>query len=60
MKGPILAYKSNLKLTPIITKGASLLNIYSVMTVYNDKQPVEKITDGEQFRQLPDLNSDTG
>jgi len=42
-EGTFLAYKSNLQLEPIITQGASLLNIYSVMTVYNDQQPVEKI-----------------
>ena len=42
-EGTFLAYKSNLQLEPIITQGASLLNIYSVMTVYNEQQPVEKI-----------------
>ena len=42
-EGTFLAYKSNLTLVPLVTKGASLLNIYSVMAVYNDKQPVEKI-----------------
>jgi tungstate transport system substrate-binding protein len=48
-EGTFLAYKSNLKLEPIITKGASLLNIYSVMTVYNDKQPVEKLKMANDF-----------
>ena len=48
-EGTYLSYKSNLKLDPIITKGASLLNIYSVMTVYNDKQPVEKIQMANNF-----------
>ena len=48
-EGTFLAYKNNLKLEPIITKGASLLNIYSVMTVYNDKQPVEKIKMANNF-----------
>jgi tungstate transport system substrate-binding protein len=48
-EGTYLSYKSNMKLTPIITKGASLLNIYSVMTVYNDKQPVEKIKMANNF-----------
>jgi tungstate transport system substrate-binding protein len=42
-EGTFLSYKSNLTLVPLITKGTSLLNIYSVMAVYNDKQPVEKI-----------------
>ena len=29
------------------------------MTVYNAKQPVEKITDGEQFREFPDIAPQT-
>ena len=48
-EGTFLAYKSNLTLVPIITKGTSLLNIYSVMTVYNDKQPVDKIQMANNF-----------
>jgi tungstate transport system substrate-binding protein len=48
-EGTYLSYKNNLKLVPLISKGASLLNIYSVMTVYNDKQPAEKITMANNF-----------
>jgi tungstate transport system substrate-binding protein len=48
-EGTFLAYKSNLTLAPQVTKGASLLNIYSVMAVYNDKQPVEKIQMANNF-----------
>jgi tungstate transport system substrate-binding protein len=48
-EGTFLAYKSNLTLVPKVTKGASLLNIYSVMAVYNDKQPVEKIQMANNF-----------
>jgi tungstate transport system substrate-binding protein len=48
-EGTFLAYKSNLTVVPIITKGSSLLNIYSVMTVYNDKQPVDKIQMANNF-----------
>jgi len=48
-EGTYLSYKNNLKLVPLITKGSSLLNIYSVMTVFNDKQPVEKITMANNF-----------
>jgi len=48
-EGTYLAYKSNLTLVPIITKGANLLNIYSVMTVYNDKQSLEKIQMANNF-----------
>jgi tungstate transport system substrate-binding protein len=48
-EGTYLSYKSNLKLVPLITQGSSLLNIYSVMTVYNDKQPAEKIKMANDF-----------
>ncbi|MDO9324054.1 MAG: substrate-binding domain-containing protein [Methanoregula sp.] len=48
-EGTYLAYKSNLDLVPIVSKGASLLNIYSVMTVYNDKQPADKIQMANNF-----------
>ncbi|MDD1695567.1 MAG: substrate-binding domain-containing protein [Methanoregula sp.] len=48
-EGTFLAYKSNLTIVPIITEGTSLLNIYSVMTVYNDKQPVSKIQMANNF-----------
>ena len=47
--GTYLSYKSNLKLVPIITEGTSLLNVYSVMTVYNDKQPADKIQMANNF-----------
>jgi tungstate transport system substrate-binding protein len=49
-EGTYLAYKSNLtSLTPVITSGSSLLNIYSVMAVYNDKQPADKIQMANNF-----------
>jgi tungstate transport system substrate-binding protein len=48
-EGTFLAYKSNLTLVPVITKGPSLLNIYSVMAVYNDKQPADKIQMANNF-----------
>jgi len=48
-EGTYLAYNKDLKLTPLVSKGASLLNIYSVMTVYNDKQPVEKLQMANNF-----------
>ena len=48
-EGTYLAYKSNLSLVPLISKGPSLLNIYSVMTVYNDKQPADKIQMANNF-----------
>ncbi|PKL69922.1 MAG: tungsten ABC transporter substrate-binding protein [Methanomicrobiales archaeon HGW-Methanomicrobiales-1] len=48
-EGTFLAYKNNLNLVPVVSKGASLLNIYSVMTVYNDKQPADKIQMANNF-----------
>ena len=48
-EGTYLAYKSNLTLVPVVTSGKSLLNIYSVMTVYNDKQPLDKIQMANNF-----------
>ncbi len=48
-EGTFLAYKTNLSLVPLVTSGSSLLNIYSVMTVYNDKQPVDKIQMANNF-----------
>ena len=48
-EGTYLSYKSNLNLVPVVSKGASLLNIYSVMAVYNDKQPAEKIQMANNF-----------
>ena len=48
-EGTYLAYKSKLDLVPLVSTGPSLLNIYSVMTVYNDKQPVDKIQMSNNF-----------
>lgn len=48
-EGTFLAYRSNLTVVPVVTKGQSLLNVYSVMTVFNDKQPAEKITMANNF-----------
>ncbi|MCU0629904.1 MAG: substrate-binding domain-containing protein, partial [Methanoregulaceae archaeon] len=48
-EGTYLAYKGKLKLDPIVSQGDSLLNVYSVMTVYNPKQPVEKIKASNDF-----------
>jgi tungstate transport system substrate-binding protein len=48
-EGTYLAYKGKLKLEPIVSQGDSLLNVYSVMTVYNPKQPVEKINAANDF-----------
>jgi len=62
-EGTYLAYKNNLTVVPLITKGPSLLNIYSVMAVYNDKQPVEKIQMADNFINFlisPETQADIG
>ena len=48
-EGTYLAYKKDLALVPIVSEGKSLLNIYSVMTVYNANQPVDKIRMANNF-----------
>ena len=48
-EGTYLAYKGKLKLEPVVSTGDSLLNVYSDMTVYNTKQPVEKINAANDF-----------
>ena len=48
-EGTYLAYRNNLTVVPVISKGASLLNIYSVMTVFNNKQPADKIQMANKF-----------
>ena len=48
-EGTFLAYKSNLKLEPLVTQGASLLNIYSVMAVTTSNQTINKITLANNF-----------
>jgi len=48
-EGTYLAYKSNLDLTPLITQGSVLLNVYSVITVYNEKFTPQEITMANNF-----------
>jgi tungstate transport system substrate-binding protein len=48
-EGTFLAYKSNLKLEPLVTQGTILLNIYSVMAVTTSNQTVNKITLANNF-----------
>jgi len=48
-EGTYLAYKSKLGLVPIVTEGSILMNIYSVMAVYTDNQPVDKIRMANNF-----------
>jgi tungstate transport system substrate-binding protein len=59
-QGTFLAYQSNLTLVPVVTKGGSLLNIYSVMAVYNANQPVEKIQMANNFLISPQTQADIG
>jgi tungstate transport system substrate-binding protein len=48
-EGTFLAYANNLNVVPIVSEGSSLLNLYSVMTVYNANQPQEKIQMANNF-----------
>jgi len=62
-EGTYLTYQGNLTLVPIVSSGTSLLNIYSVMAVYNDKQPVDKIEMANNFINFlisPEIQADIG
>jgi tungstate transport system substrate-binding protein len=48
-EGTYLSYRKDLKMVPVVSKGASLLNIYSVMAVYNTRQPADKIKMANNF-----------
>ena len=48
-EGTYLAYQGDLELQPIVSEGAILLNLYSVITVYNDKTTTEKIEMANNF-----------
>lgn len=43
-EGTFLTYQSSLGLTELVTQGSALLNVYSVITVYNTKFTTEEIT----------------
>ncbi|MDD1679482.1 MAG: substrate-binding domain-containing protein, partial [Methanomicrobiales archaeon] len=48
-EGTFLAFKSNLSLTPLVASGSSLLNVYSVMTVYPPNPDSRKIELANEF-----------
>lgn len=48
-EGTYLAYKSNLDLVPLVSEGAILLNVYSVISVYNDKFTPQEIEVANNF-----------
>lgn len=48
-EGTFLAYKGNLKLTPLITEGASLLNIYSAITVVQKGNATASLEAANQY-----------
>lgn len=48
-EGTFLAYKSKLNLVPIVSEGKILMNIYSVMAVYTDSKPLEKVRMANNF-----------
>jgi len=48
-EGTFLAYAGKTNLVPIVDKGTSLMNLYSVMTVYAGKPQPQKITMANNF-----------
>jgi tungstate transport system substrate-binding protein len=48
-EGTFLSYTGKLNLVPIVDKGTSLMNLYSVMTVYPSQQQQEKIMMANNF-----------
>jgi tungstate transport system substrate-binding protein len=48
-EGTFLAYSGKLNLVPIVTQGSSLMNLYSVMTVYPANPQPDKITMANNF-----------
>ncbi len=48
-EGTFLAYKGKLELDPIITQGASLLNVYSAITPYTNTSTPDKIALANDF-----------
>jgi tungstate transport system substrate-binding protein len=48
-EGTFLAYAGKTNLVPIVEKGTSLMNLYSVMTVYAGKPQPQKITLANNF-----------
>lgn len=62
-EGTFLAYKSKLDLVPLVTKGSSLMNVYSVMTVYPNNPNPDKIALANTFVNFlisPDTLKDLG
>lgn len=60
-EGTYLAYKSNLDLVPLVSEGAILLNVYSVISVYNDKftpQEIEMANNFVSFMISPQTQAD--
>ena len=60
-EGTYLAYKSNLDLVPVVSEGAILLNVYSVISVYNDKftpQEIEMANNFVSFMISPQTQAD--
>jgi tungstate transport system substrate-binding protein len=48
-EGTFLAYQGKLNLVPLVTEGASLMNLYSVMTVYPANPQSDKIAMSNNF-----------
>jgi tungstate transport system substrate-binding protein len=48
-EGTFLAYAGKMNLVPLVTQGSSLMNLYSVMTVYPANPQADKITMSNNF-----------
>ena len=48
-EGTFLAYQGKLNLVPLVTQGSSLMNLYSVMTVYPANPQADKIAMSNNF-----------
>jgi tungstate transport system substrate-binding protein len=48
-EGTFLAFRSNLSLVPLVSQGSSLLNVYSVMSVYPQNPDPERIAMANDF-----------
>lgn len=62
-EGTYLAYKGDLDIVPLIDAGDILLNVYSVIAVYNENFPSEKIAMANNFVDFlisPDIQNEIG
>jgi tungstate transport system substrate-binding protein len=62
-EGTYLSYKGNLDLIPVIDQGEILLNVYSVIAVYNEKYTAQEVAMANNFVDFlisPDIQDEIG